>query len=387
MGKDQLFYFLRIRDLSAIDLRRWIKIKINFFIYLPACGKTSAKLQLLVPVDQAGVLFLSGRGGDEPGSAVCAVKNGSRTFLVEVQALVSTSRYGTPQRVVQGVDSKRVALLAAILEKRAGLDLGGCDIFVKVAGGGRVEDPGADLAIMAALASSLREKPVPLDTVIIGEVGLTGEVRQVSDTPSRLREAARHAGAATNAPGDWKPWFPVIDFGRCTNCMQCLTFCLFDVYGVDGKETISVQNQDNCKTDCPACSRVCPEAAILFPKYKAGPINGDVVRDEDLKRESMKVDISALLGGDIYGALRDRSKAARERFSTERDESKALLERKRCLKKLQKDLDIPNEVLMTLPSAGDIEDRTRRAKEKAERRKTRSQTMQDRKATPEEWGI
>jgi len=146
----------------------------------------------LVPVDQAGVLFLSGRGGDEPGSAVCAVKNGSRTFLVEVQALVSTSRYGTPQRVVQGVDSKRVALLAAILEKRAGLDLGGCDIFVKVAGGGRIEDPAADLAIMAALASSLREKPVPLDTVIIGEVGLTGEVRQVSDTASRLREAARH---------------------------------------------------------------------------------------------------------------------------------------------------------------------------------------------------
>ncbi len=146
----------------------------------------------LFPVDQAGVLFLSGRGGKEPGSAVCAVKNGSRTFLVEVQALVSPSRYGTPQRVVQGVDSKRVALLAAILEKRAGLDLGGCDIFVKVAGGGRMEDPGADLAIMAALASSLREKPVPLDTLILGEVGLTGEVRRVADMESRLREAGRH---------------------------------------------------------------------------------------------------------------------------------------------------------------------------------------------------
>jgi DNA repair protein RadA/Sms len=146
----------------------------------------------LVPVDQAGVLFLSGRRGTEPGSAVCAVKNGSRTFLVEVQALVSPSRYGTPQRVVQGVDSKRVALLAAILEKRAGLDLAGCDIFVKVAGGGRIEDPGADLAIMIALASSLRERPVPLDTLVLGEVGLTGEVRQVADLESRLREAARH---------------------------------------------------------------------------------------------------------------------------------------------------------------------------------------------------
>lgn len=146
----------------------------------------------LRPVDQAGVHFLSGRRGLEPGAAVCAVKNGSRTFMVEVQALVSGARYGTPQRVVQGVDSKRVALLAAILEKRAGLDLAGCDIFVKVAGGGRIDDPGADLAIMAALASSVREKPVPLDTVIVGEVGLTGEVRPVADLDARLREAARH---------------------------------------------------------------------------------------------------------------------------------------------------------------------------------------------------
>jgi DNA repair protein RadA/Sms len=146
----------------------------------------------LVPVDQAGVLFLSGRRGVEPGSAVCAVKNGSRIFLVEVQALVSTSRYGTPQRVVQGVDNKRVALLAAILEKRAGMDLAGCDIFVKVAGGGRIDDPGADLAIIVALASSLRERPVPLDTLVLGEVGLTGEIRQVADLDSRLREAARH---------------------------------------------------------------------------------------------------------------------------------------------------------------------------------------------------
>ena len=146
----------------------------------------------LVPVDQAGVLFLSGRRGVEPGSAVCAVKNGSRNFLVEVQALVSTSRYGTPQRVVQGVDNKRVALLAAILEKRAGMDLAGCDIFVKVAGGGRIDDPGADLAIMTALASSLRVRPIPLDTLVLGEVGLTGEIRQVADLESRLREAARH---------------------------------------------------------------------------------------------------------------------------------------------------------------------------------------------------
>jgi DNA repair protein RadA/Sms len=146
----------------------------------------------LVPVDEAGALFLSGRRGIEPGAVVCAVKNGSRIFLVEVQALVSPSRYGTPQRVVQGVDQKRVALLAAILEKRAGMDLAGCDIFVKVAGGARIDDPAADLAILAALASSLREIPVPVDTLVQGEVGLTGEVRDVADRASRLREAARH---------------------------------------------------------------------------------------------------------------------------------------------------------------------------------------------------
>ena len=145
----------------------------------------------LVPVDEAGALFLSGRRGDEPGSAVCAVRSGSRTFLVEVQALVSPSHYGTAQRVVQGVDSKRVALLAAILEKRAGLDLAGCDLFVKVAGGARLDDPAADLAICAALASSLREIPVPADTLVMGEVGLTGDVRDVSDRTSRLKEAAR----------------------------------------------------------------------------------------------------------------------------------------------------------------------------------------------------
>jgi DNA repair protein RadA/Sms len=149
----------------------------------------------LVPVDDAGALFLGGREGHEPGAAVCAVRSGSRVFLVEVQALVAPSRYGTPQRVVQGVDGKRVALLAAILEKRAGLDLAGCDVFVKVAGGGRLDDPAADLALLAALASSLRERPVPAGTLVLGEVGLTGVVRPAAAESERLREAARHGFA------------------------------------------------------------------------------------------------------------------------------------------------------------------------------------------------
>ncbi len=170
--------------------------------------------------------------------------------------------------------------------------------------------------------------------------------------------AARH--------GDWRPWFPVIDYDRCTNCMQCLSFCLFGVYGVDTDKRIQAQNQDNCKTNCPACSRVCPEAAIMFPKYKAGPINGDAVSDTDLQREKMKVDISALLGGDVYSLLRSRSQRAQSRFSKERDADKALHERQKCLAKLAQLGDIPAEVLMSLPSPEEI---ARRAEEAAARAK------------------
>jgi len=166
--------------------------------------------------------------------------------------------------------------------------------------------------------------------------------------------------------GDWKPWFPVIDYDRCTNCMQCLSFCLFGVYGVDAEQKIQVQNNDNCKTNCPACSRVCPEAAIMFPKYKSGPINGDVVSDADLQREKMKVDISALLGGDIYSMLRERSEKAKSRFSKERDANKALSERQKCLTKLAQSGDIPPEVLMSLPSPEEIARRAGEAKAKAQ---------------------
>ena len=148
--------------------------------------------------------------------------------------------------------------------------------------------------------------------------------------------------------------------------MQCLSFCLFGVYGVDAERKLQVQNQDNCKTNCPACSRVCPEAAILFPKYKAGPINGDLVSDADLQREKMKIDISALLGGDVYSLLRERSEKARSRFSKERDADKALAERQKCLTKLAAlSADIPPEVLASLPSPEEIARRAGEAAAKA----------------------
>lgn len=167
-----------------------------------------------------------------------------------------------------------------------------------------------------------------------------------------------------NQPGIWKPWFPVIDYSRCTNCMQCLSFCLFDVYGVENGK-IQVQNNDNCKTNCPACSRVCPEVAIMFPKYQSGPINGDIVNEEDLRREKMKVDISALLGGDIYARLRDRSAAAKSRFGKERSSDKALEERKKCLTKMAQDGFIPAEVLASLPSPDEILRKANEAQAKA----------------------
>jgi len=185
---------------------------------------------------------------------------------------------------------------------------------------------------------------------------------------NRIAETVETVRAETNAAkhGDWKPWFPVIDYDRCTNCMQCLSFCLFGVYGVDEQQRIQVQNNDNCKTNCPACSRVCPEAAIMFPKYKAGPINGDVVSDADLQREKMKVDISALLGGDVYALLRERSEKAKSRFSKERDANKALTERQKCLTKLAQAGDIPPEVLMSLPSPEEIQRRAQEATAKAQ---------------------
>ena len=105
--------------------------------------------------------------------------------------------------------------------------------------------------------------------------GVLGAAREI-----RERAGARKLEA-------WKPWFPVIDYARCTNCMQCLSFCLFDVYGVSTTGGIEVRNQDNCKTECPACSRVCPEVAIMFPKYRHGPINGEDVNTDDIRREAM----------------------------------------------------------------------------------------------------
>jgi len=145
----------------------------------------------LAEVPNPSGFFLAERPVDAPGSVVVASLEGTRPLLLELQALVARASFGTPRRTVLGADYNRVCLLLAVLEKRAGLPIGSQDAFVNVAGGGRVVEPAADLGIVIAAASSYLEKPVPGDTVVLGEVGLTGEVRAVSGLEVRLKAAAQ----------------------------------------------------------------------------------------------------------------------------------------------------------------------------------------------------
>ncbi len=145
----------------------------------------------LTEVTNPSALFLSERSLETPGSVVVASIEGSRPILVEVQALVTPTSLGMPRRQATGVDAGRLSLLVAVLEKRMGLAFGNQDIFVNVAGGVRLTEPAADLGIIAALTSSLLDRPVAGDTLIFGEVGLTGEVRTVGQTELRLKEGEK----------------------------------------------------------------------------------------------------------------------------------------------------------------------------------------------------
>ena len=147
--------------------------------------------QGLREVSNPSELFLAERPEKSAGSAVVPSLEGSRPILVELQALVSSSSFGTPQRTAIGIDHKRLALLIAILEKKVELSLGGQDIFLNVAGGVRLDEPAVDLGVIAALASSHLNKIIDPQTVLFGEVGLTGEVRAVSQPELRVNEAAR----------------------------------------------------------------------------------------------------------------------------------------------------------------------------------------------------
>jgi DNA repair protein RadA/Sms len=145
----------------------------------------------LAPVADPAAAFLAGRASGVSGSAVAALLEGTRPMLVEIQALASKSGFGTPQRVATGLDHRRLAVLLAVLERRGGMPFGTLDVFVNVTGGIRLIEPSTDLAVLAALVSSVHDRPLPADAVFLGEVGLGGEIRPVAGAERRLGEAAR----------------------------------------------------------------------------------------------------------------------------------------------------------------------------------------------------
>jgi DNA repair protein RadA/Sms len=145
----------------------------------------------LQPVSNPSALFLAERPEDVPGSVVIPTIEGTRPILVEIQSLVSASTFGTPRRTTLGIEPNRVALLIAVLEKKMGVHLLGQDVFVNVAGGVRIDEPAADLGVVAAVASSFLDKPVEARTVLVGEVGLAGEVRAIGQVETRVREAMK----------------------------------------------------------------------------------------------------------------------------------------------------------------------------------------------------
>jgi DNA repair protein RadA/Sms len=143
----------------------------------------------LVPVANPSQMFLQERPQNVAGSVVTACMEGTRPLLVEIQALVSETKYGTGRRMTQGVDQNRVALLMAMLEKRVGLQMLGDDVFVNIAGGLEVDEPAVDLGVVAAISSSFKSIPIDAHTAVFGEVGLTGEVRGTTQAAVRAREA------------------------------------------------------------------------------------------------------------------------------------------------------------------------------------------------------
>src|SRR5207302_3946326 len=145
----------------------------------------------LIPVKDPAATFLAGRHTGISGSAVTAMMEGTRPMLVEIQALAAKAGFGTPQRVTTGLDPRRLSVLLAVLERRGGLPFGDLDVFVNVTGGVRLLEPSTDLAVMAALVSSIHDRPIPPDALFLGEVGLGGEIRPVAGVERRLLEAAR----------------------------------------------------------------------------------------------------------------------------------------------------------------------------------------------------
>ena len=185
---DTVLYF---EGEGSLD-HRVLRATKNRFGSVDEIGVFRMTQQGLLPVENPSALFLGDRGeSGASGSAITAVLEGSRPILLEVQGLAAKAGFGTPQRVATGFDGRRLALLLAVLDKRAGLSFAQLDVFLNVVGGVRVQEPAGDLAVAAALASSIYDKPLPPGAVFIGEVGLGGEVRSVGQMERRIAEAEK----------------------------------------------------------------------------------------------------------------------------------------------------------------------------------------------------
>ncbi len=178
----------------------------------------------LLPVKNPSQMFLSERPLSAPGSVVMSCLEGTRPFLVELQALVTESAYGTARRMAIGLDSSRVMMLVAVLEKRIGYHLGGQDIFLNVVGGLFIEDPAADLAICASIVSSLRNKAIDGSTVFCGEVGLTGEIRSIAHFNLRASEAKNLGFKRILAPQSSRFDGTGLEIVGCETVKDALTF-------------------------------------------------------------------------------------------------------------------------------------------------------------------
>ena len=184
---DTVLYF---EGNASLD-HRVLRATKNRFGSVDEIGVFRMTQQGLTPVENPSELFMGERHGAASGSAVTALLEGTRPVLVEVQALAAKAGFGTPQRVATGFDGRRLALLLAVLDKRAGLSFAQLDVFLNVVGGIRMQEPAGDLAVAAALASSVYDRALPPDAIFLGEVGLGGEVRPISQTERRLAEAAK----------------------------------------------------------------------------------------------------------------------------------------------------------------------------------------------------
>ena len=183
---DTVLYF---EGESTLD-HRVLRATKNRFGSVDEIGVFRMTEQGLEPVANPSELFMGDRASHASGSAVTALMEGTRPVLVEIQALAAKAGFGTPQRVATGFDGRRLALLLAVLDKRAGLSFAQLDVFLNVVGGMRLQEPGGDLAVAAALASSVYDRALPVEAAFIGELGLGGEVRAVSQVDRRVSEAA-----------------------------------------------------------------------------------------------------------------------------------------------------------------------------------------------------